>query len=178
MKQKGFTLIELVIVTAMIAMIATVSIANFRKGEKSRGVNVAIDGFTGALTSAQNLSLTGRGTNNANAACRDAQYYFVAFDYSTTYRLQALNNCSTVDTIETFRLPANTRIKVTGLVLAGNVAPVSMAISFTLPYGQLRGSIDNGAYNSFTNAFITVESSDGTVTRTLTVNGLSGRISQ
>ncbi len=187
MKQKGFiqragfTLIEMLVVMVMVAMIATISIADFRKGEKSRAVNIAADGIVGALTSAQNLALSGRDTNNPGANCNTAQYYSIIFDYSNTYRLLALNNCGTIDTIETFTLPPNTRIRAGGIGLNGGIAglAVSLEIEFLLPYAQGRVSVDGSSVQTrFSVASIVVESTDGSVSKMVTVDGVSGRITQ
>jgi Tfp pilus assembly protein FimT len=174
-KKTGFTLIELVIVTILIVMMTTLMLTNYRQGEKSRRVGIAVDEIIGALTATQNNALTGKATTNTTGSCRIPVSYYITFNYSTQYTMYALNNCGSVDTIETFSLPQNIRIQAAGLVSGAPVGS-NLSISFTPPYGVLMLSRDNGAFNTFQTATITLESTDGSISHTVTVDGISGRI--
>jgi len=176
--QKGFTLIELVVVTAMIAIIAGISVANFRAGEKQKRAQIAVDTVISSIRVAQGFTLNGKNTNNINAGCRVSQYYYLVFGYGTAYSILANNNCGTTDLIETDTLPTNTRIKANGLVLNGTVAASNLSIVFYPPFAATRAGKDNSGYNTFTTATITVETTDGTVSKTATVDGVAGRIGE
>jgi prepilin-type N-terminal cleavage/methylation domain-containing protein len=180
---QGFTLIELLVVMAMTAMIAGVTIANFRTGEKNKRAQIAVDTVVNAIRNAQNFMLTGKNTNNPNAACRVPQYYVITFNYQTSAVLSALNNntgvCGvTPDTIETYALPVNTRVKANGLVLDAATATTNLTLVFYPPFGVIKAARDNDAYSSFTTATISVETSDSVVTKTVTIDGVAGRIGE
>ncbi len=181
--QTGFTLIEMLVVIFIVAMIGTASIVNFRQGEKQKQVVIAFDTVSNALRVAQNYSLSGRGTNNANPACRTPQYYYVTITYTTTVTISALNNnvagCgSTPDVMDTYNLPPNTRIRASGLVFNGVPASTSMVVAFYPPFGAIKASRDGGALSIFTTATATVESVNSTISKVLTVSGVSGKIGE
>jgi type II secretory pathway pseudopilin PulG len=174
----GFTLIEVGIVVFMTALITTITIAGFRNGQKQKLAGLASDTVINAIRNAQNFSLTGKNTNNSNATCRVPQYYFITFSYSSDPVLSAFNNCNTVDQIETYPMPANTRVKASGLVLDSNVAATNLIIAFYPPFATMKATRDNGTYGIFATANITVENSEGTVNKTIRVDGVSGRIGE
>ncbi len=181
--QVGFTLIEVIVVVFIVAIISAVSIANFRQGDRQKQVVIAFDTISNALRVAQNYTLSGRSTNNPSAACRTPQYYAVNFTYATTLTITALNNnnagCGlTPDVIETFRLPPNTRIRASGMLLNGIVANTNMVIQFRPPFATVQASKDSGTYANFTTARITVESTDGSVSKVLTIDGVSGKVGE
>jgi len=175
---KGFTLIELLTVMLITAMIATMTLANYRHGEKSRRVAIASDGIVSALTQAQNYVLAGKSTTNADVNCRVPKSYFITFTYNPVYSIRALNNCAGTDTIQSFTLPDNTRIKVNGLILDAGIVNNSLKIIFTSPFGQIKANKDNGSDISFIASFITIESTDGSISKTITVDGIAGKIQQ
>ena len=181
-KSFGFTLVELIIVIFIMALLSTLSIANFHNGQRQRAVAIAADTVSNALLNAQNFTLAGKKTNNANASCRAVAAYYVNFFTAspTTFSLYALNNCLTNDTIETYTLPANTRIKTNGLKLGGSTAQTQLGVIFVPPFATLKALFDSPGppYNTFSTAQIIVESNDGSVSRTVIVDGLSGRIGQ
>ena len=187
MKQKhGFTLIEMLVVTAVMGILAMVSIANFREGEKRKRVALAIDGIVSAVNLAQTYSLAGKSTNNPDADCRIPQYYYITFNYINTYAIFAMNTCGvTPDLIQSYTLPANTRVSTSiitpGLTMNNTAAVTNMRIAFYPPFAQIRGAIDTivtGSNDPFTTATITIESSDGKISKTATIDGVVGRISQ
>ena len=176
---KGFTLIELTVVIFIIALISGLSIANFRAGERRKQAGFASDGVINAIRNAQNLTLAGKSTNNSNSSCRVPQYYFVTFAYSASYSLSARNNCGTDDTIETYTLPLNTRVKASSLVLGGSTASTNLTIVFYPPFAVIKANLDGGTSAGFTTATVTVESvADATISRTVTVDGISGRVGE
>lgn len=183
LREKGFTLVELLVIIFIVSMISAVSIANFRQGDRQKQAVIAFDTVSNALRVAQNYTLSGRSTNNPSAACRTPQYYAVNFTYTNTMTITALNNnnagCgSTPDVIETFRLPPNTRIRASGMLLNGIVANTNMVIQFRLPFAAVQASKDSGTYANFTTARITVESTDGSVSKVLTIDGVSGKVGE
>lgn len=172
----GFTLLELMVIILMTTMIALTSIASFRAGEKRKRADIAADTVTSALRVAQEYAFAGKNTNNPNSSCRVPQYYFVRFTYSSSLSLRARNNCGSDDTIETYSLPQNTRVQASGLKLDGTAVANNLVLAFYPPFGAARASANGAAHASFTSAAITVETSDGQVSKVTTVDGVSGRI--
>lgn len=177
--QRGFTLVELMVVAFIMVILSTISVANFRQGEKRKRTAIAADMVVNAIRTAQNFTLTGKNTNNANPACRVPEYYLVTFNYTNTFSVAGYNNCDTVDVVETYSIPANSRIKASGLVLGSTPAVTNMSIMFLAPFAIPKALTDGGTiYNTFTTATIAVESADGTVVKTVTVDGVAGRIGE
>ncbi len=174
----GFTLIEMLIVIAIISTIAGVSVSNFRAAEKQKRAAIAVDSVVNSIRNAQNFTLTGKSTNNANAACRVPQYYFVTFSYSNSYTLSAFNNCNTTDQIETYTLPVNTQIKASGLSLGVLIGNTNLVMAFYPPFGTMKAALDNAVYSTFTTAQIIVQTIDGSASKTVQVDGVSGRIGE
>ena len=177
----GFTLIELLVVTFVIATIASVSVANFRAGQRQKQVSIGVDTITNAFRNAQNFALNGKKTNNSNSACRTPQFgYSVHFTYAGVFTLNGLNNCSTTDAIESYTLPAGTRvtpgngIKINGIV----TSDASFDLVFVPPFGQMKVSGNVTSTTGFTTLTISVELTDGTSVRTVTIDGVAGRIGQ
>ncbi|HEX9503793.1 MAG TPA: prepilin-type N-terminal cleavage/methylation domain-containing protein [Patescibacteria group bacterium] len=174
----GFTLIELLVVTAITAIIAAVSISNFRAAENRKRVVLAIDGIVSSLSLAQSYTLAGKNTNNAQATCRSPQYYYITFTYTNTYTMYALDNCGQTDLIQSFTLPDNTQMSTSGLILDSVAASTNLRIAFYPPFAQIRSAIDIATNNTFSTAAITVQSLDGSESKTVTVDGVVGRISR
>lgn len=177
--KSGFTLIELLVVMFIMVTLSTISVANFRQGEKRKRVAIAADTITNSFRTAQNSVLTGKKTNNADPSCRQAVAYFLSMDYPVnSYSLWAFNNCSTYDMLETYSLPPNTRVRANGFTINGTPGGVSLNIIFYAPFGRITGSLDNNPYINFATATITVESMDGSVSKTVTIDGVAGRIGE
>ena len=176
----GFTLVELLVVVTMTVIISLVSVVNFRAAEKKKRVSLASDTVTSVARSTQTFALAGKNTNNSNVACRVPQYYYISFDTAdkTHVTIKAQNTCGTGDLIETFTLPQNTQIRVNGITLDGTLVNSTLLIYFTPPFGQITASKDGGSSASFTTANIIVESVDGSVSKTVTVDGVAGKIGE
>lgn len=58
--KNGFTFIELIIGASIIALIAAISVANFRTAQKSDEINLAVDDIVGSVAEIRNLSLGGQ----------------------------------------------------------------------------------------------------------------------
>lgn len=168
----------MIVVIFIVATISGISVANFRGAEKQKRAVIAVDTVVASLRQAQNSTLTGKNTNNADPSCRVPQFYYVIFGYSSAYSLLAYNNCGTLDLIESYNLPANTRVKANGLVLGSTVATSNLSVVFYPPFATIKAGVDNGGYNTFTTATIQVETTDGSATKTVTIDGVAGRIGE
>ncbi|MEO8065951.1 MAG: type II secretion system protein [Candidatus Doudnabacteria bacterium] len=185
MKQKnaGFTLIELLVVLFITTMISGIAVANYRAAEKQKRAVIASDTVINALRNAQNFTLTGKSTNNSDPTCRVPLYYQVVFTYSGSINLYGHNvKCNNDDLIESYTLPVNTRIKAGSMILtpllAGITAATNLTFRFTPPFASITAATDNGTPAIFTTSTITVETTDGQASKTITVDGVAGRIGQ
>lgn len=55
--QRGFTLVEMIVVIAILAMLSVLVVANFRNSEKINAVRLGAEQFVGALREAQNYAM-------------------------------------------------------------------------------------------------------------------------
>ena len=180
--RSGFTLIEMLVVIFIIATISTISIANFRAGERQKRSVIASDVVTLALRNAQNYTLTSK--QIANSSCiqgKTPQAYLMAFigASATTGSLYGIDKCNIANLIESYSLPTGTAISAYKIDL-GVVA--NLQVEFTVPFAQTTVSsnttVNTGPFNSFSTATVTVGLSDGTLARTITVDGVAGRIGE
>jgi prepilin-type N-terminal cleavage/methylation domain-containing protein len=177
-KSQGFTLIELSVVVLITGLIVAVSLTNYRQAERRKRVSLAADTVISALTMAQNYTLTGKKTNNSDPNCRKPVEYFVTFKYAepTNIKVEATNNCGTVDTLETFKFPEQIQIQRLILTPPGAPASLSLAIYFTTPFGKITAKSDSNSRISFTTAQVILESTqDSSTTKTVNINGVEGR---
>ena len=173
-RQNGYSLIELIIALAIMGILATMVMANFRAGEKQRNTQLGADAIMTALRTAQNYSQSGKKTSNTNTSCQTAQYYYVDFNSSTQYSLNALNNCSTTDTIQVYTLPRNIRFR--SATVDGVSAAADLKVLYTPPFAKTTASRDSGPASAYSQILITIESSDAKYSKTVTANGISGSI--
>ncbi|OGE81603.1 MAG: hypothetical protein A3E98_04185 [Candidatus Doudnabacteria bacterium RIFCSPHIGHO2_12_FULL_48_11] len=175
-KQLGFTLIELTVSIFILAVISSIAVANYRAGEKRRQVSLAVDGIVNSVRLAQTYALTGKQIESTSCASKAPKDYRVNFSSSSEYVLYSDDTCGNSFELQRFSLPAQTQMKAGELRL--NSASVnSLSIMFEPPFGRLTAST-GGVFSSFTSASIGVEQKDGTVTKSATVDGVSGRIGE
>ncbi len=175
---KGFTLLELLIVITITVVISSISIANFRQGERRRRIAIASDSIISALRSAQNLTLTGKEIPQSTCGSKTAKYYEVRFTYSTAFTIYAEDNCSNLYAIESYSLPLKTQIKANGLLLNGTPAGTSLYVKFSAPFAKITGALNGAGGGSLTTANITIESTEEAIERSVTIDGVSGRIGE
>lgn len=182
----GFTLIELVIAIAIIALISAISISNFRQGERQKRLAFAAESVTNALRNTQNLTLTSKQIEASSCTIgvindKAPASYILVFAPSKPAMLYGVDKCGTVHTIDTYDLPYNTRYQAGGYLLNSN--PVStLQIKFQPPFSVMTASTDAsvnlGVFNSFNNISLKVEPVSGSGSRTVTIDGISGRIGE
>jgi len=177
----GFTLIEMLVVVAIVGTIATLSIANFRIGEKQKRSVTASDVVTSALRFTQNNTLTSKQiTGSSCVQGKTPQAYVLTFFGSATVAsMYAIDKCGTANLIETYPLPPGTAISNYKI---DNVTVANLQVEFTAPFAGVTASsnavVNTGPFNSFTTATVTVGLTDGTLPRIVTVDGVAGRIGE
>jgi prepilin-type N-terminal cleavage/methylation domain-containing protein len=186
MKQKGFTLIELIVAIAVLVLISSISIANFRQGERQKSLSFAADTVTNSIRNAQNLTLTSKQIDKSTCTVgvindKAPQSYILAFLPSSPATLYGVDKCNTVHNIESYNLPPKTSFQTNGLKINGSTVP-GLQIKFTPPFANMTSSnnttANQGVFSAFTTASVTMKPSNGSELRTVTIDGVSGRIGE
>jgi prepilin-type N-terminal cleavage/methylation domain-containing protein len=193
--QKGFTLIEMLVVIFILALVSTAMIYQFREGDKQKRVNLSADAVSLALRTAQNYTLSGRqippsaqaprvrGAARCTGAAVNnaASAYWVEFNSSSpTFNLMALDDCGAIMRIQSYQLTGRTSFR-TANPFVTVVGPVNnLAVRFDPPFGNMTiATILNPAatdFDTFTTTTLHIQSEDGTRERAITVDGVSGKI--
>lgn len=182
--QKAFTLIELIIAIAMLALIAGVSVANFRSGERQKRLSFAVDGVINGIRNAQNLTLTAR--QIAASTCtinnnpdRAPKFYWITFNKnSTAYSLNATDKCDQNYLIETYTLPQGIEIAQTNGIQVNGVSGNVVSVLFEPPFALQTAYLDSSSRASFTSTKISLQIIGNATSRTVTIDGISGRIGE
>jgi prepilin-type N-terminal cleavage/methylation domain-containing protein len=184
--KSGFTLIEVIVAVSILIILMTVSLANFRSGEKNRRLGLSAEGIVSAIRLAQNYSLAGKQVYISGCANTAPLSYRVEFSSSSSsYQIYGENSCGTV-LIESSSLLQQTVFNAQSLQVAnlnGDVTtPAIVNLKFTPPFGLMSVSTTSGAsavFSKFRSIGITVLlETDASRTRTVNVDGVSGRIGE
>ncbi|MBI4050721.1 MAG: prepilin-type N-terminal cleavage/methylation domain-containing protein [Candidatus Doudnabacteria bacterium] len=164
--QKGFTLIELVVMSLITALLAAVVTVNFRsirhQQELQRGVNETIS----KIREVQNYVLTGQ----IRAGGEPAQAYVINFNtLATAYTVSYITPGATT-TLEVVNLPVKTEIKQ---VYVNGSPRTSADVRFESPFGQITVG---GAGNQV--VLLDINHKILNFIRTIRIDGISGRIGQ
>jgi prepilin-type N-terminal cleavage/methylation domain-containing protein len=176
--EQGFSLVELLVSISIIVIISSISVANYRHGENNRRVALSADGIINTIRSAQNYTLTAKQIQQSVCANKAPVLYFFTINYSGSYSLNAIDNCSTTYLIESYSLLANTRIKSGSLKFNGTAASSDLYIRFAAPFAVMTGYLDSGSPAKLTTAEIVVELFDGSRSKTIAIDGVAGRVGE
>jgi len=179
LKQKGFTLIELMVSVAIILILTSVVIAQFGPLSKSRNLKHSRDNMISDIRKVQSFSLSAK---NVSGTTPSSAYGIILDTASAnTYRLIAEDNANPVNrtTLETIKLPENTYIKTISVKKSDGtiINTNSLTIFFKVPYGRVLSSY--GTIVKEANDILTVVLSapDDSVSGTVVINGITGLIS-
>ena len=181
--KRGFTLVEMLIVIVITGIIATVSIANYRQGERQKKVAIAADTVVNSIRNAQNFALTSRQILGSTCAQGKAPAsYLIYFSVTSQMELYGIDKCNNFNLIENYTYPPGTRVS-NGGYLADDVVVSALQFKFTPPFAKLTLSTNSsganaGTFSSFTTAQILVQSTDGQINKAVTVDGVAGRIGE
>ncbi|MCW1888555.1 MAG: type II secretion system GspH family protein [Candidatus Moranbacteria bacterium] len=125
-KRTGFTLIEILVVVAIISIMAGVILANVNSGRNEEAVDAATRTLVNTVRELQQYALTGKQfSNNTDPCLYQIAWTNGASTYTTTYYYKdAGGSCSQSLGIATFTLPGGVLFSGTG------------SFGFTLPYGK------------------------------------------
>jgi len=121
-KQKGFTLIELIIVMVIIVILSTLVLANYRDGQKRYALVQSAQQLASDLRRAQNMAMNGIGITATRQGYgiytqKDRTYYLI---YSNSNASQSYQPSD--ELIETVNLANN--VKITDVSISNNKADI------------------------------------------------------
>ncbi len=208
MKQtrNGFTLIELIVVIAIMGLFATILIVNFNSTKGRRNLKIAVNELVSTVRKTQSYTLSAHDVR-PNVP---AKYYYLQFDTSAStnsYQIWAIDNAYTSPPtlVETIKFPTGIVYQATtGLRLEQPVkqpqdlatlsSPQCLQVLYALPFGKIfmysktTGPCDGSAlvnlvkdpvaFAAYANskATITLKDSQSATTQYMTINGVSNAI--
>jgi prepilin-type N-terminal cleavage/methylation domain-containing protein len=184
-KQVGFSLVEIMIVIVITATIATMMLTNFRNVEKSKRVQLTADGVTNVVRLAQNYTLGGKQIQRTSGCSGDNtvnDYRVVLTGLATSTTIYADDKCDTEVSVETFTYLNGARVQANGIAyeVCNPICSVNnvgtLHVRFTPPFARMTASTDGLIFTPFARADVTIESTDGTLTKVFRIDGVSGRI--
>ncbi len=195
-KQKGFTLIELIVVIALMAVIATLFLANYNGLRGPRNLKIAQNLLATNIRKTQSYILSAR--NVVAGGTTPAKYYGLQFTAnSTQYVIQSIDtNYNLNSALETVALPGGITISSIQYVSSSGVTnnTSSLQLAFASPYAKLLTYNAGADCTTFANlvaavqnagcvltlsdrnTIITLRDSASSTIRTVTVHGASGTV--
>lgn len=180
-KQKGFTIIELMVTISIMVILLTVVIANFGTGNQKRNLTIGRNVMMSDIRKAQSLSISSKDISPSHPASS----YSITMNKSSnnrSYSLVGKDNSipANQSTIISPTLPTNTYIKTItinkqdgGTIVISN----TLNVEFLVPYGRIAMSYDNSNGKELNDiATITLSTADNTKTLDIVVNGVVGTI--
>ncbi len=128
-KIKGFTLIEMVVVIAIIGITSALIITSLTSTRSTRETERAIHTLAATLREAQNYALTGRSTSVSQENCFYAVRLISSSQYALVNYFRSGGNCNSYNTISTLTMPNGTTIS--------GVASFPMIFAFSLPRAEV-----------------------------------------
>ncbi len=122
----GFTLIEMVIVIAIIGILSAMTLASFSGKRSERGIDRASQELAAALREAQSYAQAGRSTNANEDNCSYGVQIASATAYHIVNNFRVAGACTGLGTIVSYRLKEG----------AGFTSGAT-TIGFTLPRGEV-----------------------------------------
>lgn len=160
--KKGFTLVELMVVVAIMAVLATVIVIDIGGQRSNRNITIAENELVTNIRTAQSYVLSSRLLPNGQSA----QYYILKFDYSkpSQYTLQGVYNVSSspqLQNVQTFNFPSGIQlsssspITITGAIANQTISAPSGCglVIFSAPFGKTffnNGCTPNNPSNPYT----------------------------
>jgi prepilin-type N-terminal cleavage/methylation domain-containing protein len=176
---KGFTLIELIVGISILAVLASVFLANFNHGTSQKAVALAADSVVSSIRTAETKSQSGQILPgiSCSAGNQVAEYHLVFMPGEKTYTLVEKDKCNIDHVFTTYTLPANVRLATNGFSIDGaEVLGVKIDIKLLPPFGAMSVSQNNGPYVPFKYTIIKVEYIDSSVSREIGLDGITGRV--
>ncbi len=193
-KQKGFTLIELIVVIALMAVIATLFLANYNGLRGPRNLKLAQNQMTTNIRKIQSYTLSARNVTVGGTVA--AKYYVVqASANSNQYTIQTIDTNYVLNSAqETVSLPNGISISSIQYVTPDNVTNTasSIQVAYAAPYAKvLTYTPTDCSSSSFLTALqdaacvlnlsdrktiFTLRDSVSATTKTVTIYGISGKV--
>lgn len=150
-KNQGFSLVELMTVTAIMLLLASAFVININSTRDSRNIKIGQSELVSNIRKTQSYTLSSRILPNGNSA----QYYLIKFDLASSrsqYKIQAIYDADSspkLTDVETINLPPNIEIATTSTAtyaihISRSLNPTLQPIysncalaAFAAPYGKI-----------------------------------------
>lgn len=178
--QSGFSLLEMIVVTAIMTAIVSVIMVNYAQMRKTESLQLSRDSVQGVLRQAQNSALSGQPYSGGGAAQDHGVKISTALGSYEIFVEQ--QGTSARQILETLTLPNSVSISNLKVTRSGTVYDATEAeIKFFPPFGEIKVTARNGATTLFTeqpNIIVNFNYSyqGSAQTRSTRVDGVSGRI--
>lgn len=138
----GFTIIEMVVVLAIISITSSVVINTLSTGRAIRVTEQATHDLAGALRQAQNFALTGR--YSSQESCYFGLRLISNSQYALVNYYRSGGNCTSYNTLTTTNLP-------NGVTFSG-ISSYPVTFVFSLPRAEVSRILANGTISSLATA--------------------------
>ena len=194
-RQLGFTLIELIVVIAIMVAMATLFIANYNGTRAERNLKIAQSQMVTNIRKTQSYILSARNVNPSSSI--PAKYYVLKFDTNASnYLIQSVDtNYNLNSALETLSLPQGITISAIQSVTADNITttPSTVQLAYASPYAKLYtyAATDCTSYNSLVTAVqdpgclltladrkttVTLRDAGSSATKTVIIYGVTGKV--
>jgi prepilin-type N-terminal cleavage/methylation domain-containing protein len=178
--QKGFTLLELIISISMMMILTSILLVNFGTISKNGHFNTTVDTLISNLHKSQSLSISSRDVAGTPSSAYGLE--FVAGNTAVSYNLFIEDNKGVRRNSNISSFPQGiyiSSIEVLTQGASGDVIanPSNITTRFTVPYGRVTQSYTGASNQQDTQVTLNLTTADGSKTRKVIINGITGNIS-
>jgi len=160
----GFTLVELLVVMAILAILAAASVAGFRSVSSALGLSTAGQLITSEITTARQTALTYSETV-------EVRFYYYMDSYTGTSQYQAIQSFSTQDGVNYTQMDRMSFLP-SNIMISQTTGTSTTALSY--PFGESNTTV-NPTYQVSATGTVTLNGSTTTINGVQTIAALAGQ---